>query len=110
VPGQPISFGAELRRLRTAAGLSLTGLAGLVHYSKGYLSKIETGHQRPHPDLARRCDAVLDAAGTLTALVPMRPGSTSSTLDNAEWQRCGGSAERSSWRKPPKITILPAPR
>jgi transcriptional regulator with XRE-family HTH domain len=31
-------FGAELRRLRLAAGVSLTDLARQVHYSKGYLS------------------------------------------------------------------------
>ncbi|NBH03695.1 helix-turn-helix transcriptional regulator, partial [Amycolatopsis sp. SID8362] len=37
------TFGAELRRLRHAAGLSLTELADRVHYSKGYLSKVETG-------------------------------------------------------------------
>ena len=41
------SFGAELRRRRVAAGLSLAQLAARIHYSKGYLSKIETGHKPP---------------------------------------------------------------
>jgi hypothetical protein len=61
-------FSAELRLRRQAAGLSLSGLARRVHYSKGYLSKIETGLKQPNADLARRCDAALDAAGELAAL------------------------------------------
>jgi transcriptional regulator with XRE-family HTH domain len=65
-------FGAELRRLRTAAGLSLAQLAREVHYSKGYLSKIETGVRLPAPDLARRCDEAVLAGGALLALVPSR--------------------------------------
>ncbi|MBT2419824.1 helix-turn-helix domain-containing protein [Streptomyces sp. ISL-22] len=70
---QPRVFGAELRRLRIGAGLSLTQLAAAVHYSKGQLSKIETGRKRPTVELARLCDAALDAQGTLAALVPVRP-------------------------------------
>ncbi|MEV6236941.1 helix-turn-helix transcriptional regulator [Lentzea sp. NPDC051838] len=62
-------FGVELRRLRTAAGLSLSSLAQQVHYSKGYLGKIETGMKQPGVDLARRCDAVLGAGGRLASLV-----------------------------------------
>ncbi|WP_198348142.1 helix-turn-helix domain-containing protein [Plantactinospora sp. KBS50] len=31
---EPISFGAELRRRRIAAGLSLTQLGDLTHYSE----------------------------------------------------------------------------
>ncbi|MFG2881005.1 helix-turn-helix domain-containing protein [Streptomyces sp. NPDC048297] len=63
-------FGAELRRLRIAAGLTLTQLASVVHYSKGQLSKIETGRKRPTVELARLCDVALDARGALTRLVP----------------------------------------
>ncbi|MFG1669225.1 helix-turn-helix domain-containing protein [Streptomyces sp. Y7] len=70
---QPPAFGAELRRLRIAAGLTLTQLASSVHYSKGQLSKIETGQKRPSPELARLCDATLDARGGLASLVPTRP-------------------------------------
>ncbi|MFG2556748.1 helix-turn-helix domain-containing protein [Streptomyces sp. NPDC048581] len=70
---QPPVFGAELRRLRIAAGLTLTQLASSVHYSKGQLSKIETGRKRASPELARLCDAALDAQGALAALVPVRP-------------------------------------
>lgn len=67
---QPISFGIELRRRRTAAGWSLTRLAMAVHYSKGHLSKVETGLKRPTSELARLCDAALCADGALAALVP----------------------------------------
>ncbi|MFE7317675.1 helix-turn-helix domain-containing protein [Streptomyces sp. NPDC057555] len=74
--GQPRLFGSELRRLRIAAGLSLNGMAALVHYSKGQLSKVETGHKRPSPELARLCDTALEAGGTLAALVRDRPRHT----------------------------------
>nr|MDT0657923.1 helix-turn-helix transcriptional regulator [Micromonospora sp. DSM 115978] len=60
-------FGAELRRRRLAAGVTLAELAGLVHYSKSYLSKVENGLKPPGLDLARRVDAVLGADGALVA-------------------------------------------
>ncbi|WP_433466341.1 helix-turn-helix domain-containing protein [Spirillospora sp. CA-128828] len=76
---QPRPFGAELRRARLAAGLSLGGLARIVHYSKGYLSKIETGRKPPGVDLARRCDAALGTGGRLSELVgPASPENATS--------------------------------
>ncbi|KOV34650.1 DNA-binding protein [Streptomyces sp. XY152] len=71
-PATP-SFPAELRRLRQARGLSLTDLARRTHYSKGYLSKIETGAKRATADIARICDRVLDAEGELLRLVREGP-------------------------------------
>lgn len=65
-----VRFGAELRRLRLAADLSLARFAQSLHYSKGYLSRIETGRQNPTPALAQRCDAFLGADGQLAALAP----------------------------------------
>ncbi|MFD0722583.1 nSTAND1 domain-containing NTPase [Streptomyces globosus] len=62
------SFPAQLRRLRAERGLSLAGLARQTHYSKGYLSKIETGVKRVTPDVALRCDRVLEAGGALVRL------------------------------------------
>jgi transcriptional regulator with XRE-family HTH domain len=62
-------FAEQLRRTRLAAGLSLSELARRVHYSKGYLSKIETGSKAAGLDLARRCDAALGAGGDLAALI-----------------------------------------
>lgn len=61
-------FGVELRRRRSAAGMTLTGLAERLGYSKGYLSKIEHGIARPSIDLARSCDAVFYANGDLAAM------------------------------------------
>ncbi|MFD2421905.1 helix-turn-helix domain-containing protein [Amycolatopsis pigmentata] len=73
VSAPPILFGAKLRELRLAAGLSLNDLAALVHYSKGYLSKIETGQKQPTDDIARRCDAALGTSGDLVTLLPGKP-------------------------------------
>ncbi|MBA5224780.1 nSTAND1 domain-containing NTPase [Streptomyces griseoaurantiacus] len=70
-PGE--GFGAALRRARGERGLSLAALARLVHYSKGYLSKIENGGKPPTADLARRCDEALRAGGALSRLVPGVP-------------------------------------
>ncbi|RSM35116.1 XRE family transcriptional regulator [Amycolatopsis balhimycina DSM 5908] len=63
-------FGTELKRRRTSAGMSLTGLAAAVHFTKGYLSKVENGKVRVNRDLAKSCDQALDARGELLALVP----------------------------------------
>ncbi|WP_443056309.1 ATP-binding protein, partial [Streptomyces sp. IBSBF 3136] len=63
------SFPAQLRRLRRERGLSLADLARQTHYSKGYLSKIETGVKRATVDVARQCDHVLRAEGELLRLV-----------------------------------------
>ncbi|MFD7786572.1 helix-turn-helix domain-containing protein [Streptomyces nojiriensis] len=62
-------FPAQLRRLRVQRGLSLADLARQTHYSKGYLSKIETGSKRVTVDVARRCDEVLRAGGELVRMV-----------------------------------------
>lgn len=62
-------FGRELRRLRTLRGLSLQKLAEGVNYSRGYIGKVETGDKPATAELAQRCDAVLEAHGTLIALV-----------------------------------------
>ncbi|MFI6408867.1 helix-turn-helix domain-containing protein [Streptomyces sp. NPDC050548] len=70
---QPRVFGAELRRLRIAAGITLTQFAATVHYSKGQISKVETGHKRPTNEFARLCDAALRTGGALEALVPAVP-------------------------------------
>ncbi|MEV4473212.1 helix-turn-helix domain-containing protein [Nonomuraea sp. NPDC049504] len=60
--------GAVLRRLRVARGLSLNELARLTHYTKGYLSKVETGEKALSVGVARACDAALQTGGELTDL------------------------------------------
>jgi len=61
-------FGEELRRKRLTAGLTLAQFAQIVHYSKAQLSKVERGIKTPSRDLARLCDAALDANGELASL------------------------------------------
>ncbi|MFE1441087.1 helix-turn-helix domain-containing protein [Streptomyces sp. NPDC058739] len=68
------SFGSALRELRLERRLSLADLARVTHYSKGYLSKIETGRKPVNSDVARLCDEALGADGALLALLP-RPRS-----------------------------------
>ncbi|MER7466146.1 helix-turn-helix domain-containing protein [Streptomyces sp. NPDC097981] len=68
--GSGASFPARLRLLRVQRGLSLADLARRTHYSKGYLSKIETGAKRVTFDVALRCDQVLEAGGALLRLAP----------------------------------------
>lgn len=70
-----VRFGDELRGRRLAAGLSLPALARKVHYSTGYLSKIENGRKRPTAELARQCDSAIGAGGRLAAMVPAPPRS-----------------------------------
>lgn len=61
-------WGAELRALRVARGLSLAELARRVHCDPSYLAKIERA-ERPIPTaLVESCDRTLDAAGTLVRL------------------------------------------
>jgi transcriptional regulator with XRE-family HTH domain/tetratricopeptide (TPR) repeat protein len=84
VVGQLMTFGAELRRMRMAAGLSLAELADRVHYSKGYLSKIETGRQPASADVAMRCDATLDASGELAALAARSAQTSASSVDDLD--------------------------
>jgi transcriptional regulator with XRE-family HTH domain len=68
----PVSAGTELRRLRRERGLSLAGLAALVRYSKGHLSKVETGVQEPTAALLAQCDEVLGTGGALRRLARPR--------------------------------------
>ncbi|MGH3863244.1 helix-turn-helix domain-containing protein, partial [Actinokineospora sp.] len=81
-------FGAELRRWRIKRELSLSGLARLVHYSKGYLSKIENGDKPPNPDIARRCDEALRADGQLVSLVPGPTVSIPTQAESPEQALC----------------------
>ncbi|WP_328465562.1 helix-turn-helix domain-containing protein [Actinoplanes sp. NBC_00393] len=64
------TFGDALRRLRTARGMSLRGLAQAALTDPGHLSRIENG-RRGVPDLAivRKLDEVLDTGGELAAML-----------------------------------------
>ncbi|MQA80352.1 MAG: helix-turn-helix domain-containing protein [Streptosporangiales bacterium] len=77
------TFGAQLRELRTARGLSLSALADQLHYSKGYLSNLERGNKRPNEDLARLCDDALGARGDLIAAAHL---DAMASRDATPWQ------------------------
>jgi transcriptional regulator with XRE-family HTH domain len=62
------TFGAALRRHRTAAGLSLRSLSALVNYDYGYLGQIERGDRQASAALAAACDRHLHASGSLEAV------------------------------------------
>ncbi|GHF65202.1 hypothetical protein GCM10010218_53340 [Streptomyces mashuensis] len=64
------SPGETLRALRQERGVSLAGLARLVHYTKGYLSRVEAGKKPMTAQVARSCDEALGAGGALARLVP----------------------------------------
>ncbi|MEV0974973.1 helix-turn-helix domain-containing protein [Microtetraspora glauca] len=99
-----IHFGQELRRLRVVSNLTLTDLAKLVHYSKGQLSKVERGLKAPSRELARLCDAALDAGGSLVRLAPVAQGEaaepepTDDTDEEVWLMRLSGDGQ--SWFQP----------
>ena len=77
---EALLFGEELRRRRITAGLSLSQLSQMVHYSKGQLSKVERGIKAPSVELARLCDTELRAEGRLASLVNPEPTSRRNVL------------------------------
>lgn len=72
--GAPVaeSFGILLRKCRVNAGISLGELSRKINYSKGYVSKIESGQKPPNAMFAKQCDRVLGTDGLLAAAVPAR--------------------------------------
>jgi hypothetical protein len=75
-----------------------------VHYSKAQLSKVERGIKAPSRDLARLCDAALQAGGALIALVATPASGAPETavpsrIDEEEW-RMHLSPDGSSWFQP----------
>ncbi|MEV4080421.1 helix-turn-helix domain-containing protein [Nonomuraea fuscirosea] len=80
VVDQSINGGAEpstdshtagdlLRHERQARRMSLAQLAEVLHYSKGYLSKVETGRARCNSALATQYDEALGMNGELSAMI-----------------------------------------
>ncbi|MEU5952836.1 SAV_2336 N-terminal domain-related protein [Streptomyces sp. NPDC047525] len=100
----PPDFGQELRRARTAAGLSLAELADMVHYSKSHLSKIERGLKRPTQELAGMCELVLGSEVALTSLVPPRVPTQGEELIDGSSALLGPAA---SVPCPRRLTNLP---
>jgi transcriptional regulator with XRE-family HTH domain len=78
-PGQGPAFGGaeplalfseELRRARSAAGLTQDQLAERVGYSPSLVAHVETGSRAPSLDFARRGDEALGTGGLLARLQP----------------------------------------
>ncbi|MFF2144013.1 helix-turn-helix domain-containing protein [Kitasatospora sp. NPDC058190] len=59
------AFGAQLRRLRKAAGLTQTELGELTSLSDSQISNLERGTRNPTLDWVRSADKALDTGGTL---------------------------------------------
>ena len=78
-PEQESTFGARLRRLREAAGLTQEELAGRARLTRNAISALERGERkRPYPHTVR---SLADALGlteeeraTLVAAVPRQDG------------------------------------
>ncbi|MBS2965636.1 helix-turn-helix domain-containing protein [Actinocrinis puniceicyclus] len=64
-------FGSELRRYRSAAGLSQQRLGEMVNYTGALIGMIETAKRMPSRDFAERCDEVLGTDGALGRLWPL---------------------------------------
>jgi transcriptional regulator with XRE-family HTH domain len=61
-------FAGELRRLRSAAGLSQEALADRVRYSASLVAAVEQCRRSPRLEFAQQCDEVLGADGLLTRI------------------------------------------
>lgn len=62
------ALGAQLARLRKAAGLTQHQLVSRIDgYGRSSVANAETGHQAAHRDFWLRCDVALSTGGVLTA-------------------------------------------
>src|SRR5437667_12799964 len=64
-------FGWRMRHWRRARGFTQAGLGRRLGYADSDISRVESAERWPPPDLADRCDALLDTGGELTALWPL---------------------------------------
>jgi len=88
-PDLPLAPGRCLQQLRKnhqPDPLSLGDLAKKAGYTKGYLSKIETGEKPLTIEVARACDRALDSGQRLTRLVHDQGGRT--TVDAGPSDMC----------------------
>ncbi len=60
-------FAIELRRWRDVRGLSRSALAKQMGYDRSYVSKVESGAERPSKDFAMHAETALRAGGALRA-------------------------------------------
>jgi len=55
-PAHQDVFVGELRRWREVRGMSRTAVAVAMGYSRSYVSKVESGHERPSREFAKAAD------------------------------------------------------
>lgn len=60
-----LSFGAEVRRLRKAAGLSQQVLADMINVTRSYIAQVESGRTRCRRENALRIDRALKSGTTV---------------------------------------------
>ncbi|GAA1550275.1 helix-turn-helix transcriptional regulator [Actinomadura kijaniata] len=65
IPAELLTFGAEVKRLRLAKGLTQAETADTVNVTRGYVGQVEAGTTRCRADFARRLDHALSAEGRL---------------------------------------------
>ncbi|WP_067831871.1 helix-turn-helix domain-containing protein [Actinomadura kijaniata] len=65
IPAELLTFGAEVKRLRLAKGLTQAETADAVNVTRGYVGQVEAGTTRCRADFARRLDHALSAEGRL---------------------------------------------
>jgi transcriptional regulator with XRE-family HTH domain len=61
-------FGAEVRRHREKAGMSLRAMSDVLNYSKSHLARIEAAESLPYDDLPAKLDACFGTDGLFARL------------------------------------------
>src|SRR4051794_15005527 len=61
-------FAAELKAVRSRAGLSRDTLAAQINYSASLIGMVESMQRVPQRDFAERCDEAFGTAGTFARL------------------------------------------
>lgn len=84
-----ILFGTEVRRFRTAAGLSQDQTGTKIHVSGSHIGQIERGEVRCEEQTAKDLDAVLGSKGTLPSL----------------WKQCVQNSVFPSWFDWPEVEV-----
>jgi transcriptional regulator with XRE-family HTH domain len=81
-PGAPGSFGAQLKRLREAAGFTQEELATIAGQSVHAVSELERGERRrPQLETVRALSAALDLAPPDALLASVRPPAHATAVD-----------------------------
>ena len=73
-------FGVRLKYWRRTRSLTQADLARALDVDGSYISKIESSQRHPNPDMAKRCDDILDTGGELAGLLALlSPGPVTET-------------------------------